>query len=121
MQAIVIDTPEGIAYAQLAALKQAVRLESMGMKHSSGKSMRKVAAIKMGMRATAKADDVIGALNREMERLVAESTRWACNHQRVQRYVVERTQGDNWKLAVYDGNGTLLSVVAGSTRDGVLQ
>ncbi len=121
MQTLVIDTPEGIAYAQLATLKQAVRLESLGMKHSSGRSMRKVAALKLRMRATAKADDVIGAINREMERLVAQSTQWACNHQRVQRYVVERTSGDDWKLAVYDGNGTLLSVVAGSTRDGVLQ
>lgn len=121
MQAIVIDTPEGIAYAQLATLKAAVKLESLGMKHSSGLSMRKQAAKRLGMKPSAKADDVIGALNREMERLVAESTRWACNHQRVQRYVVERTRGDDWKLAVYDGNGTLLSVVAGSTRDGVLQ
>ncbi len=121
MQTLVIDTPDGIRYAQLATLKGAVKLEALGMKHSSGVSMRKQAARLLGMKTTSKADDVIGALNREMERLVAASTLWGLQHQRAKRYVVERTSGDDWKLAVYDGNGTLLSVVAGSTREGVLQ
>ena len=40
-----ITTPEGIAYARLAALKGAVRLESVGLRHSKIRSVRKMAAM----------------------------------------------------------------------------
>ena len=57
-----ISTPEGIAYTRLAALKGAVRLESLGMKHSSRRSIRKMAALEMGLKANAKHEEVIAAL-----------------------------------------------------------
>lgn len=56
------------AIARLIALKGAVRLEATGMKHSSGRSMRKVACAELGMKANARHDDVIGALAKEIEK-----------------------------------------------------
>lgn len=67
---VVLDTPDQIETAQLIALKGAVKLESLGMRHSTGKSMRKRAAIKLGLSTHASIDIVIGALNREIERRI---------------------------------------------------
>jgi hypothetical protein len=50
----------------------AVKLEATGMKHSSGKSMRKHAALMLGYRANASHDTVIGALVREMDKLLKQ-------------------------------------------------
>lgn len=110
-----------LAYARLAALKGAVKLEGLGMKHSSGRSMRRQAASELGLKANATTDDVIGVLNREMERLLNEEKLWQARHQKATRYMVEEANDRTWTLVVYDGNGTLLSVTAGSTRDQVLQ
>jgi hypothetical protein len=63
-----VNTPDQIATARLMALKQAVRLEAVGMKHSSGKSLRKVAARELGLAVNASYDTVIGALAREIDR-----------------------------------------------------
>lgn len=57
-----------VEIARLIALKGAVRLEATGMKHSSGRSMRKVAAQLLGMRVNTKHDDVIGALSKEIDK-----------------------------------------------------
>ena len=57
-----------IETARLMTLKQAVRLEATGLKHSSGKSMRKVACRLLGLRLSTKHDDVIGALAKEIEK-----------------------------------------------------
>jgi hypothetical protein len=70
MNAVVLNTPNGITFARLAALKGAVRLESVGLKHSSGKSMRKLAAVEMGLKPSAKHIEVIAALAAKMEELL---------------------------------------------------
>lgn len=63
-----IEECNPVQVARLMALKQAVRLEATGMRHSSGKRMRVVAAELLSMKRTAKADDVIGALAKEIDR-----------------------------------------------------
>lgn len=68
MQTQVFDTPDQISIARLMTLKAAVKLEATGMKHSSGKSMRKVACRELGLSLRSGADDVIGALSREIEK-----------------------------------------------------
>lgn len=65
---VVIEGEAQIAIARLMALKQAVRLEATGMRHSSGKSMRRVACLELGVRANTKHDDVIGALSKEIDK-----------------------------------------------------
>jgi hypothetical protein len=59
----VINTPEGIARFQLAQWRAAIKLEALGMRHSSGRSVRKHAAIQLGMKPNAKADAVLAVLN----------------------------------------------------------
>ncbi len=66
-----ISTPEGIHYARLAALKGAVRLESIGLKRR-GVSARKVAIQTLGLKSTAKHDEVIAALKAKMDEILAE-------------------------------------------------
>lgn len=63
---IIIDNPEGIAYARLASCKGAVKLEKVGLK-SRGGSVRKMIAVEMGMKATATHDDVIAEIQRRMD------------------------------------------------------
>lgn len=55
-----------IEIAQLMVLKQAVKLELVGLKHSSGKSMWRVVARELGLSSRTSHDDVIGALNKEI-------------------------------------------------------
>jgi hypothetical protein len=69
--AIMIDTPAGISYARLAALKGAVRLESVGLRHSKIRSVRKMAALEMGLKASAKCPEVIAALQAKMDEMLA--------------------------------------------------
>lgn len=64
----VLEKCNPVQVARLVVLKAAVKLEATGMKHSSGRSMRKVAAQLLGMRANTKHDDVIGALVKEIDR-----------------------------------------------------
>lgn len=64
----IIITGEDIGTAQLMSLKGAVHLEASGMRHSSGKSMRKAVCRKLGLRLSTSHDDVIGALNREIDK-----------------------------------------------------
>lgn len=65
---VVIDDPAGITLARLMTLKQAVRLEATGMRHSSGRSMRKVACTELGLPRNTSYDDVVGALAKEIDR-----------------------------------------------------
>lgn len=67
-----ITGQDGIEYAQLAALKGAVRLEKLGMRHSSGRSMRARAARLMRLRPGAKHDTVINALQKRMDELLTK-------------------------------------------------
>lgn len=64
----VIEGSAQISVARLMTLKQAVRLESTGMRHSSGKSMRKVACTELGLARSTSYDDVIGALAKEIDK-----------------------------------------------------
>lgn len=64
----VIEGEQQIALARLMTLKQAVRLESTGMRHSSGKSMRKVACAELGLARNTSYDDVIGTLAKEIDK-----------------------------------------------------
>lgn len=65
-----ITGQDGIEYAQLAALKGAVKLEKLGMRHSSGRSMRRRAAIMMKLSPTARHETVINALEKRMNELL---------------------------------------------------
>jgi hypothetical protein len=78
MQATVIEGADQVAIARLITLKAAVRLEATGMKHSSGKSMRKVACRELGLRASTKHDDVIGALSKEIDKRVRATQKPKC-------------------------------------------
>ncbi len=62
----IINTPEGIQFARLAALKGAVRLESIGLRHSKIRSVRKMAALEMGLKASAKCPEVLAAIEAKM-------------------------------------------------------
>ena len=69
---IMITGQDGIEYAQLAALKGAVKLEKIGMRHSSGRSMRRRAAIMMKLSPSAKHETVINALERRRNELLTK-------------------------------------------------
>lgn len=52
----------------LIQMKSAVRLEKVGLKHSSGRSVRKRAALLLGLPTNAKHDDVINAITTIMKK-----------------------------------------------------
>jgi hypothetical protein len=62
-------TGDHIPIARLIALKGAVKLEGLGMRHSSGKSMRKHAARLLGISPHSSTDDVVGALVKRIAEL----------------------------------------------------
>lgn len=68
----VVSGPGQIETARLMTLKAAVRLEATGMRHSSGKSMRREACRELGLRLSTSYDDVIGALARLIEKRVGK-------------------------------------------------
>jgi len=65
---VVLDTTDQIATARLIVLKGAVRLETLGMKHSSGRKMWKVARTELKLSGRATIDDVYGALCKEVDK-----------------------------------------------------
>ena len=67
---IVIDRPNGIALFQYKAQRSAIKLEKIGLKHSRG-SVRKHVALMLGLKATAKCDVVIEALDVKIKELEA--------------------------------------------------
>lgn len=71
-QAVVINTPEGIRLYQLAAARGAIRLEKVGLKHSSGRSVRKHWALHLGLKANAKADVVLAKIQDEIDKIQAD-------------------------------------------------
>lgn len=52
---------------QLIAAKGAVKLEALGMKHSSGRSARKCWALQLGLKANATHNAVIAALQQAID------------------------------------------------------
>lgn len=68
------DTPAAIDFFRLASMKGRVRLESRGMK-SRGFSARKVMALEMGLKASAKYDEVIAAIDKELAKRGPEASK----------------------------------------------
>ena len=66
-----IDTPNGIQYAMWAARKGAVRLESIGLRHSKIGSVRKLCCRDLGLKLSTKAPEVIAAIEAKMAALLA--------------------------------------------------
>lgn len=61
----IICTGDGIAVFQLLAVRGALKLEKLGMK-SRGGSIRKGWALRLGLKANAKHDEVIAEINRRL-------------------------------------------------------
>ena len=59
----VITGARQIEAFRLTAARGAIRLEKLGMRHSSGKSMRKAWAVHLGLKPTATAEQVIEAID----------------------------------------------------------
>lgn len=66
----IADNPDSIEYFQLSAAKAAIKLESVGLKHSSGKCVRKMWALHFGLSARAKHDEVTSCIKQRMEFLL---------------------------------------------------
>jgi hypothetical protein len=64
-------TGSGITYFQLAALKGAVKLEAVGLRHSSGRSMSAQAKRICGLKRNATVDQVVAALQVKMNEILA--------------------------------------------------
>jgi hypothetical protein len=64
------NSPDDIETFQLMQLKAAARLEGVGMRHSSGRSAKREAIRRLGLPLRSSIDDVIGALNREIDRRI---------------------------------------------------
>lgn len=69
-KATVIDTNDGLTYVHCAQMKGAINLERVGLKHSSGRSVRKHAAKLMGLKQNAPHQEVIDALQAKMDELL---------------------------------------------------
>jgi hypothetical protein len=67
-------TGDGIKFAQLAAAKGAIKLERLGLKHSSGRSMRRAWALHLGLKHNTPHGAVIEELERRM-RAIENSAR----------------------------------------------
>jgi len=65
----IVNTPDGIRFAQLLSVRGMIRLQAMGMRHSSGKNVRKIWALHYGMKPNAKAADVLARIEAELEEL----------------------------------------------------
>jgi hypothetical protein len=62
-----LTTPEQISRFQLATIKQMVKLEGLGMKHSSGRSSTAAAKKMLGLPRNTKREEII----REIDKLLA--------------------------------------------------
>lgn len=67
-EAVMVNTPAGIQMFQLLAVRGALRLEKLGMKHSRG-SVRKMWAVHLGMKPTTKIDIVIAKVEEMIQAL----------------------------------------------------
>ena len=69
-EAIIINTTDGIAFARLASMKGAVKLESKGMKMSRGLNVTAMARKELGLKARAPHAEVIAALEAKMQAML---------------------------------------------------
>lgn len=67
MNAVVIDTPEGIARYNLIVLRGQVKLESKGMRRSRGPSARKVAILTLKLPRNSSYSEVIDAISLKLD------------------------------------------------------
>ena len=67
----IVATGYGVEIVRLVAAKGAIRLESLGMQHSSGRSIRKLFALELGLGARAKADAVLARIEERIAELRA--------------------------------------------------
>jgi hypothetical protein len=70
--ATIIDTPEGIRYAQMAAAYHAIKLEKLGMRHSKLGSVKALWARHLGMSPRVKHDMVLAELKAMMDRALMD-------------------------------------------------
>ena len=63
----IAEGSEAVNLFQLIAVKSAIKLEALGMKHSSGRSVRKMWAVHLGLKPSAKADEVIAAIQSKID------------------------------------------------------
>lgn len=68
----VVSGEQGPRLFQLHAVKGALKLEKLGMRHSKVGSVRKAWALHFGMKANSKIDDVIARVEQEIEKIKAE-------------------------------------------------
>jgi len=66
---IVIDTPDGIAFASLLALRGAVNLESKGLKRSRRPSALAIARHRLGMPGKPMYTKVLAALDKKIQEM----------------------------------------------------
>jgi hypothetical protein len=62
-----LTTPEQISRFHLASLKGAVKMEKLGMKHSSGHSATAHARKLFGLKRTASHDEVLACIQKELD------------------------------------------------------
>ena len=67
-----ISDQTGISYARLASMKGAVRLEYKGMKMSRGVNVTAIARKELGLKARAPHQEVIEAIQKRMDELLAQ-------------------------------------------------
>jgi len=67
----VIKTPDGIEYYRLATTKAAMKLEKIGLKHSSGRALRPAWASTLGLKPRDSYDTYIAELQKRMDVLLA--------------------------------------------------
>lgn len=70
-----INTPEGIEYVGLAALKQGLKMEKIGLKHSAmrGKALRPMWAPKLGLKPRDSYEVFIAEVQRRMDNILASN------------------------------------------------
>jgi hypothetical protein len=66
----IATTPDSIAFVQLVALRGAVRLESVGLRHSSRRSMTKLAKQRYGLKGNTAS--VLAQLSAMIEQAIAD-------------------------------------------------
>jgi len=64
---------DAIAFARLATCRQAVKLEALGMKHSSRRSVTALMRRELGLAANAPHEDVLAAISLRMATLLEPS------------------------------------------------
>jgi hypothetical protein len=69
MSGVIATGPVGTKIFQLLAVKGALRLESLGMKHSKIRSLRKVWALEMGLKANAKYPEILAKIEEKLTEL----------------------------------------------------